>query len=84
MPPPTSPDTETFSRSNCVRRGALFGLALGMLTGLIWIGLAPPEGDELTSIVRWRNTIVAGCGIGILVGLFWPKPAVSPEEEQHD
>jgi Na+/proline symporter len=82
MNSPAPPESPTFSRANCIRRGALFGLALGMLAGLIWIGLAPPEGPEVVSIVRWRNTIIAGCGIGILTGIFWPRPKETTEDER--
>lgn len=69
------PADDEFSRANCIRKGALFGLAIGMLVGLIWIGLAPPEGDETVSIDRWGKVIVSGGVIGGLIGLFWPKPA---------
>ena len=75
--PGSTSEYEQFSRANCIKKGAMFGFALGMLAGLIWIGIAPPEETvEMgpASIIRWRNVIVAGIGIGIVVGAVWPKP----------
>ncbi|MBD3674964.1 MAG: hypothetical protein HUJ26_15715 [Planctomycetaceae bacterium] len=75
----SSPDSRysEFSRANCLKKGAMFGFALGMLAGLIWIGLAPPDDSGeigTVAITRWRNVILAGIGIGFLVGACWPKP----------
>jgi hypothetical protein len=81
---PGGPDYEEFSRANCIRKGALFGLAIGMLVGLIWIGLAPPEGNETASIDRWGKVIVSGGVIGGLIGLFWPKPAGKESSTKND
>lgn len=74
MNSPDTPQYDDFSRSNCIKKGTLFGLAVGMLFGLIWIGFAPPEGNELASIDRWGKVIVSGGVLGAVVGLFWPKP----------
>ena len=72
---PGPSEYDEFSRASCIRKGVLFGLALGMLVGLIWIGIAPPAGNELASIDRWSKVIIAGGVFGALIGLFWPKPA---------
>ena len=34
---PGGPDYDEFSRANCIKKGALFGLAIGMLVGLFWV-----------------------------------------------
>ncbi len=76
----TTSDYDQFSRANCIKKGAMFGFALGMLTGLIWIGIAPPEeAVEMgpASIQRWGKIILVGIGIGIVVGAAWPKPKES-------
>ena len=73
--PSNSNQYDDFSRANCVKKGALFGFALGMLVGLIWIGIAPPEeSNEIGSAAldRWRNVILAGIGSGLVIGAFWP------------
>jgi hypothetical protein len=82
---PDRADYDEFSRANCIRRGALFGFAIGMLAGMFWVGISPPEGGELASLARFRNVIIAGIGTGILIGAFWPKPAApkSSTEEKN-
>ena len=73
-------DYNQFSRANCVKKGALFGCAIGMLVGLIWIGIAPPEteGDISQGLVKsWRNFILVGIAVGLVVGTLWPKPQES-------
>lgn len=78
-------DYEQFSRANCLKKGAMFGFALGMLAGLIWIGIAPPDDSGeigTAAITRWRNVILVGIALGLTVGAFWPKPkenSPSPE-----
>lgn len=71
-----------FSRANSVRRWTLIGFALGMLVGLLWVGFAPPAGDELVSMARWRNTILIGIGLGFLFGLLRPAPRSTPGKEE--
>jgi|GEM_PF-1402417 len=76
--PGSGTEYHQFSRANCVKKGAMFGFALGMLAGLIWIGIAPPEAEASemgpVSIIRWRNVILVGIGIGLVMGALWPKP----------
>lgn len=76
-------DYEQFSRANCLKKGAMFGFALGMLAGLIWIGFAPPDDSGeigTVAITRWRNVILVGIGLGFLVGALWPKPKETKPE----
>ena len=75
--PGTTSDYDQFSRANCIKKGAMFGFALGMLAGLIWIGIAPPEeAVEMgpASTRRWGKIILAGIGLGMVDGAAWPKP----------
>jgi len=84
MNAPGGPDYDEFSRANCIKKGVLFGLAIGMLVGLIWIGLAPPAGGETASVNRWGKVIVSGGVIGALAGVFWPKPSEQESSTNND
>jgi hypothetical protein len=81
---PGGPDYEEFSRANCIKKGALFGFAIGMLVGLFWIGIAPPAGDEMASLTRFQNVILVGIGVGIVIGVFWPRPSNKESSTKDD
>lgn len=81
---PDSSRYDDFSRANCLKKGALFGFAIGMLVGMFWVGIAPPEGGELTSLARFRNIIIAGIALGLIIGAFWPKPTDPKRPEDHN
>lgn len=49
-----------------VKRYALYGAALGMLAGLLY--LAGTSAAPQREVVIWRNFILAGCFIGLLCG----------------
>lgn len=73
------------TRGYLVRRGIMFGAAIGMLIGLIDSGIGPELSSDREAIVRWRNFILAGAGIGLLAGIVWPVPPPPQwESSEHD
>jgi hypothetical protein len=83
MNAPDSSRYDDFSRANCLKKGALFGFAIGMLVGMFWVGIAPPEGGELASLSRFKDVIIAGIALGVVIGLLWPKP-IAPKSVTED
>lgn len=59
-PPPWAP---------IIRRTGLYGAALGVIVGLIDRTIRGANVEEVVAIVRWRNFILVGTGIGILAGI---------------
>ena len=66
------------------KRGLLYGAALGMLAGLVYeatVGAAPAH-----PVVVWRNFILAGALLGLIlgfgVGLFIRRRAESRSDDQ--
>ena len=52
---------------NCLRRGMLYGAALGLLLGLVNVGF---QGlGEREAIVYWRDWILGGAAVGLLCGV---------------
>jgi hypothetical protein len=50
-----------------VRRGTLYGAALGMLAGLAAVTMQGTIGRE--AIVDWRNWIIGGALLGLVAGV---------------
>ena len=59
-PPPWAP---------IIRRTGLYGAALGVIVGLVDRTIRGADVEEVAAIVRWRNFILMGTGIGILAGI---------------
>lgn len=57
---------EPKTRVYFLRRGTLYGAALGMVLGLAHAGLARLEGTQAVEV--WRNWILAGACLGLLAG----------------
>lgn len=49
-----------------LRRGTLYGAALGLLLGLANVGVQGYDGIE--AILYWRNWILGGAAVGFLAG----------------
>jgi hypothetical protein len=62
--PPTKRDE--FTLSFLLKRGTLFGAALGMLAGLVLLSIRPA--GEVASIIFWRNCILIGAAAGLFFG----------------
>lgn len=86
--PPTGPPPISFF----LKRGTLMGAALGMLAGMVYlaiVGVAPDA--EVSSIIIWRNYILIGAALGLLLGggVGWwvrsrkDKSNCSTEPEKH-
>lgn len=57
---------EPKTRVYYLRRGTLYGAALGMLLGLVRVGIAGAEGSDAVEI--WRNWILGGACLGLFAG----------------
>jgi hypothetical protein len=51
-----------------VRRAALYGAALGIIAGLIDRTVIGESVSEIAAIERWRNFILVGAAVGLLLG----------------
>jgi hypothetical protein len=84
-----SPKREELTLAFLVKRGTLFGAALGMLAGLVLLSIKPA--GEVASIIFWRNCILIGAAAGLLLGAiasWWlnasDEPnAQSPKQPKH-
>ncbi len=81
-PPPWAP---------IIRRTGLYGAALGVIVGLIDRTIRGADVPEVAAIVRWRNFILVGTGIGILAGIllawgvrtYWRKVVEEANAAEH-
>jgi hypothetical protein len=51
-----------------IRRATLYGAGLGVIAGLIDRAVLGDSAGEVAAIERWRNFILVGAAVGLLLG----------------